>query len=640
MQKALVVSPSPFLRNTKSSTRTIMLDVIIAMLPTAFAAVWYFGAPALSVMVTCVISCVLAEWAFQKLTHQTSTIGDLSAVVTGLLLAFNMPASAPWWMGVVGSVIAIVLVKQMFGGIGQNFMNPALAARTILMLSWTVLMAANVLPQAGQIFGIDASVKAVSATPTAIVETVNVEATTEATSAATGAAETEAAPVAAVEATTEATSAATGAAETEAAPVAAVEATTEATSAATGAAETEAAPVAAVEATTEATSAATGAAQTEAAPVAAVEATTEATSAATGAAQTEAAPVAAVEATTEATSAATGTAVEATTEATSAATGAAQTEAAPVAAVEATTEATSAATGAAETEAAPVAVVEATTEATSAATGAAQTEAAPVAAVEATTEATSAATGAAETEAAPVAAVEATTESTSAATGTAVEATTEATSAATGSAVEATTEATSSATAVETVASSTPTTVEATSVATPLAKDASGYTLWQLFSGNIPGMLGETCKLTLLLGGLYLILRRVIDWRIPVAFIVTAFILFWIQTGVIYSVESGSQNALYQLLSGGLILGAFFMATDYVTSPISKSGRIIMGIGCAVVLFVIRFYNKGYPEGCSFAILFMNVLTPLIDRYTARKPFGYTKPPKPATDAKKGDANA
>jgi len=664
MQKALVVSPSPFLRNTKSSTRTIMLDVIIAMLPTAFAAVWYFGAPALSVMVTCVISCVLAEWAFQKLTHQTSTIGDLSAVVTGLLLAFNMPASAPWWMGVVGSVIAIVLVKQMFGGIGQNFMNPALAARTILMLSWTVLMAANVLPQAGQIFGIDASVKAVSATPTAIVETVNVEATTEATSAATGAAETEAAPVAAVEATTEATSAATGAAETEAAPVAAVEATTEATSAATGAAETEAAPVAAVEATTEATSAATGAAETEAAPVAAVEATTEATSAATGAAQTEAAPVAAVEATTEATSAATGaaqtdaapvaaveatteatsaatgTAVEATTEATSAATGAAQTEAAPVAAVEATTEATSAATGAAETEAAPVAVVEATTEATSAATGAAQTEAAPVAAVEATTEATSAATGAAETEAAPVAAVEATTESTSAATGTAVEATTEATSAATGSAVEATTEATSSATAVETVASSTPTTVEATSVATPLAKDASGYTLWQLFSGNIPGMLGETCKLTLLLGGLYLILRRVIDWRIPVAFIVTAFILFWIQTGVIYSVESGSQNALYQLLSGGLILGAFFMATDYVTSPISKSGRIIMGIGCAVVLFVIRFYNKGYPEGCSFAILFMNVLTPLIDRYTARKPFGYTKPPKPATDAKKGDANA
>ena len=601
MQKALVVSPSPFLRNTKSSTRTIMLDVIIAMLPTAFAAVWYFGAPALSVMVTCVISCVLAEWAFQKLTHQTSTIGDLSAVVTGLLLAFNMPASAPWWMGVVGSVIAIVLVKQMFGGIGQNFMNPALAARTILMLSWTVLMAANVLPQAGQIFGIDASVKAVSATPTAIVETVNVEATTEATSAATGAAETEAAPVAAVEATTEATSAATGAAETEAAPVAAVEATTEATSAATGAAETEAAPVAAVEATTEATSAATGAAETEAAPVAAVEATTEATSAATGAAQTEAAPVAAVEA---------------------------------------TTEATSAATGAAETEAAPVAAVEATTEATSAATGAAQTEAAPVAAVEATTEATSAATGAAETEAAPVAAVEATTESTSAATGTAVEATTEATSAATGSAVEATTEATSSATAVETVASSTPTTVEATSVATPLAKDASGYTLWQLFSGNIPGMLGETCKLTLLLGGLYLILRRVIDWRIPVAFIVTAFILFWIQTGVIYSVESGSQNALYQLLSGGLILGAFFMATDYVTSPISKSGRIIMGIGCAVVLFVIRFYNKGYPEGCSFAILFMNVLTPLIDRYTARKPFGYTKPPKPATDAKKGDANA
>ena len=94
---------------------------------------------------------------------------------------------------------------------------------------------------------------------------------------------------------------------------------------------------------------------------------------------------------------------------------------------------------------------------------------------------------------------------------------------------------------------------------------------------------------------------------------------------------------MYQLFSGGLILGAFFMATDYVTSPITKWGRVIMGVGCAVVLFVIRFFNAGYPEGCSFAILFMNVLTPLIDRYTASKPFGYTKPPKAS---KEGAANA
>ncbi len=486
MQKKLVVSPSPFLRNNVT-TRGIMLDVIIALLPTALAAIWYFGGGALSVILTCVIGCVLCEWAYQKLTHQPSTVGDLSAIVTGLLLAFNMPASAPWWMGLVGSVIAIVLVKQIFGGIGQNFMNPALAARTILMLSWTVLMAANVMPQAGQIFGIDATTKAVATPVVAVVETLDTEATSEATSAATG--------------------------ETAVA--------------------TEA-PV--VEATTEATTAATG----ETAVATAV-------------------PV--VETASEATSTATGETAVAT--------------AAP--AVEATTEATSAATG--ET------VVEATTEATSAATG--------------------------ET------AVEATTEATSAATGETVEATTEATA-----------EATAAATSVEASASATGTTVEATSIATPLSANASGYTLWQLFSGNIPGMLGETCKLTLLLGGIYLILRRVIDWRIPLSFLGTAFILFWIQTGVIYSPESGSQNALYQLLSGGLFLGAFFMATDYVTSPVNKWGRVIMGIGCALVMFVIRFYNAGYPEGCSFAILFMNVLTPLIDRYTARKPFGYTKPPK------------
>ena len=567
MQKKLIVAPSPFLRNTKASTRSIMLDVIIALLPTALAAVWFFGAPALSVMITCVLGCVISEWAYQKMTHQTSTVGDLSAVVTGLLLAFNMPASAPWWMGLIGSVIAIVLVKQMFGGIGQNFINPALAARTILMLSWTVLMAANVMPQAGQIFGLDLSTKAVTATPVAVVETVETEATTEATAAATGEA---AAPA------------------EEAAPAVA-EATTEATAAATGEAATpaeDATPVVA-EATTEATGAATGeaAAPAEEAAPAAAEATTEATAAATGeaAAPAEEAAPAAAEATTEATGAATGEAA------------APAEEAAPVVA-EATTEATAAATGEAAApaeEAAPV-VAEATTEATAAATG----EAAPVVA-EATTEATAAAT----------------TETTT----------------------EATTEATASSTpTVETTASATSTTVEATSVATPLSAsvEPGQYSLWDLFSGNIPGMLGETCKLTLLLGGLYLIFRRVIDWRIPVSFIVTAFILFWIHTGVIYSPESGSQNALYQLLSGGLILGAFFMATDYVTSPISKWGRVIMGIGCAVVLYVVRFFNAGYPEGCSFAILFMNVLTPLIDRYTARKPFGYTKQPKEKGAAK------
>ena len=163
----------------------------------------------------------------------------------------------------------------------------------------------------------------------------------------------------------------------------------------------------------------------------------------------------------------------------------------------------------------------------------------------------------------------------------------------------------------------------------------------ELFIGDVPGMLGETCKLTLILGGVYLIVRKVIDWRIPVFFIGTSFILFWIQTGVIYSVESGTDNALYQILSGGLLLGAFFMATDYVTSPVSKWGKVIMGIGCAVMLFVIRTYNNSYPEGCSFAILLMNVLTPLIDKWTMPRTFGAVKPVKAKkSEAKQGGAKA
>jgi len=331
MQRKLVVSSSPHLRNESVSTRRLMLDVIIAMLPTAVASVIFFGGDALRLILVAVITAVAAEYFYQKLTKQKTTVSDLSAVVTGMLLAFNLPASAPWWLAAMGSVIAIVLVKQMFGGMGQNFINPALAARTIMMLSWTSLMAANVLPHAGQWLA--------------------------------------------------------------------------------------------------------------------------------------------------------------------------------------------------------------------------------------------------------------------------------------------------------------PASVDAVASATPLGESAASYTLWQLFSGNIPGMLGETCKLTLILGGVYLLIRRVIDWRIPAAFIGTAFVLFWIQTGTIYSVESGSQNVLYQLLSGGLLLGAFFMATDYVTSPLSPWGRVIMGVGCAAVLFVIRVYNGSYPEGCSFAILFMNVLTPLIDKLTVPKPFGYVKPAKPSKEA-------
>ncbi len=330
MQKKLVVTSSPLLRDQSVSTSGLMGDVVLALLPTALAAVWFFGASALALILVAVLFAVGSEWIYERLTHQKSTISDLSAVVTGLLVAFNIPANAPWWMAAIGSVVAIVLVKQMFGGIGQNFINPALAARTILMLSWTGLMAATAVPAGGQLFGL--------------------------------------------------------------------------------------------------------------------------------------------------------------------------------------------------------------------------------------------------------AAVEA----------------------------------------------------DAVAGATPLV--SSNYSLWQLFIGDVPGMLGETCKLAILLGGVYLIIRRVIDWRVPVSFIVTAFILFWIETGAIYKAGT-TDSALYQLLSGGLLLGAFFMATDYVTCPFTKWGRVIMGIGCAAILFVIRTYGS-YPEGCSFGILFMNVMTPLIDKWTTPKTFGAVKP------VKKGGAQA
>lgn len=329
MQRKLIVSSSPHLRNADVSTRGIMLDVCLALLPTALASCWLFGLRAGILILVAILSAMFAEFFYQKHTKQPVTVGDLSAVVTGMLVAFNLPATAPWWVAAMGSFIAIILVKQMFGGLGNNFINPALAARTILMLSWTSLMTASVMPQVGNLLvGMNA-------------------------------------------------------------------------------------------------------------------------------------------------------------------------------------------------------------------------------------------------------------------------------------------------TAADTVAS-----------ATPLASGAQGYTLQMLFSGAVPGMLGETCKFTLLLGGLYLMIRRVIDWRVPVFFIGTAFVLFWIQTGVLYSAESGANNALYQILSGGLFLGAFFMATDYVTCPVTKLGKVIMGVGCGLFLFIIRAFNSAYPEGCSFAILFMNVLTPLIDKLTAPRTFGAVKPKK------------
>ncbi len=310
MQNNFAITSSPHLRDHSSSQR-IMQEVCLALAPAGIAGIILFGAKAAFLMVICVATCVLSEYLWQKLTHQPVTVGDWSAVVTGLLLAYNLPATAPWWIAVIGSFIAIILVKQMFGGVGNNFMNPALTARAVLFISWSGIMGAY---------------------PTSNFA------------------------------------------------------------------------------------------------------------------------------------------------------------------------------------------------------------------------------------------------------------------------------------------------LDATSSATPLGTLNGGTVgdlrFLDLLLGNHGGVLGETCALAILVGGVYLIVRKIADWRIPVSFIGTVFLC--------YLIKDGAQVALYQVLAGGLLLGAFFMATDYATSPITAVGRIVMGVGCGLFLFVIRAFAN-YPEGCSFAILLMNVATPMIDRFTMPRPFGEVK---------------
>lgn len=310
MLKNLSVSSSPHLRDS-ATTRRIMIEVCAALAPAGIAGIILFGARAAMLIAVSVITCVLTEFVFEKLSKKPVTVGDWSAVVTGLLLAYNLPASAPMWIPVIGGVIAIALVKQCFGGIGSNFMNPALTARAILFVSWSSIMSAYPATK----FAVDTTS---SATPLAVIN----------------------------------------------------------------------------------------------------------------------------------------------------------------------------------------------------------------------------------------------------------------------------------------------------------AGNASTLNLMDLLLGNCGGVLGETCKIAIILGGLYLCIRGIADWRIPAAFIGTVF--------VCYLIKDGFSVALIQILSGGLMLGAFFMATDYATSPVTKWGRVIMGVGCGIMLFVIRAFAS-YPEGCSFAILFMNVCTPLIDKFTMPKPFGEVK---------------
>ncbi len=294
-----IVAASPHV-TTKNSTAVIMRDVLIALLPAVLAGCVVFGLRALLVVAVTTAACVFFEWGFEKLCHTPSTISDLSAAVTGVLLAMNLPVSIPLWQAVFGALVAIVAVKGLFGGIGKNFANPAITARIVMFLAFSKTMTAWVFP-------------------------------------------------------------------------------------------------------------------------------------------------------------------------------------------------------------------------------------------------------------------------------------------------------------------------DAVSSATPLAMMANGEAVdyLTLLLGNHGGCLGETSALALLIGFAYLLIRGVISWHTPVCFVGTVFVMSLIL----------GQDAVGQILSGGLMLGAIFMATDYSTTPSTNWGRVLFGIGAGLLTVLIRFYGA-YAEGVSFAILFMNILTPYLSKWTETKPFG------------------
>lgn len=139
MSDLMKVSSNPHIRS-KATTSNMMLAVVIALLPATGFGIYNFGLDALILILVTVATTVLSEFLFEKIMKKKVTIGDYSAVVTGLLLALNLPPSAPWWIGVIGGVFAILVVKMLFGGLGQNFMNPALGARCFLLISYTSIM--------------------------------------------------------------------------------------------------------------------------------------------------------------------------------------------------------------------------------------------------------------------------------------------------------------------------------------------------------------------------------------------------------------------------------------------------------------------------------------------------------------------
>lgn len=314
---SLTGGSSPHIK-APETTQSLMRDVLIALTPASAVSVYNYGWRALLLIFVAIAAAVLSEYLWNHFMKKTQTIGDLSAAVTGLLLALNVSSMVPWWMVAIGSVFAIVIVKMLFGGIGCNFINPALAARAMLMASWPVQMTSYIVS------GVDT---VTSATPMSVYKQVIDSGTA------------------------------------------------------------------------------------------------------------------------------------------------------------------------------------------------------------------------------------------------------------------------------------------------PFVLGSSEH--WALFLNQVGGCLGEASTLAILIGGLYLLVRKVITWQVPLIYILTAGVL-----GTLFSPEGFMQgDFLFQTMSGGLILGAFFMANDYTTSPMSIKGEVVFAFGCGALTFIIRRFG-GYPEGVSYAILIMNLLVPLIDRFTAPRTFG------------------
>lgn len=323
MEKKLIVSSSPHVRSNED-TSYIMKQVLIALIPATIAGLYFFRLNALSVIFFCILGTVGSEYLYQKISKQESTIGDYSAVVTGLLLAFNVPSSLPWWMCLAGGAFAIIVVKMVFGGIGNNFLNPALAARAFLLASFPVAMTSWPKPGVSE-----------------WISSAN----------------------------------------------------------------------------------------------------------------------------------------------------------------------------------------------------------------------------------------------------------------------------------LDTLSTATPLSFLKVGSAGVADLASNGINMTDMIIGNIGGCIGETSALLIVLGGIYLIYKGIIDYTIPVIYIASVFILTFILGGFSFDF------ALYELFAGGLMLGGFFMLTDYTTSPMTKKGQIIYALLAAVITTVIRLYG-GYPEGVSYSILLANVATPLIDKFVSNRVFG------------------